>query len=154
VVRPAGPKGGSAKIEITPAQAKPLGVRRLSPVAITIRGHRFRTSMTPTGDGGFYMVLNRSMRETTSVGHGDRILVMVELDTEPRAVDVPPELARALRRSRRAAREFERIAPSHRREYAAYVDEAKRPETRERRARRSIEMLEELAAKQSPSGRP
>ena len=54
-------------------------------------------------------------------------------------VDVPAELDAALSGDARAA--FDALAASHRREYAEWVAEAKRPETRVRRAERAVEML-------------
>lgn len=56
---------------------------------------------------------------------------------------VPPELARALGKSRRARQTFEAFSPSHRREYIQWITEAKREETRERRVETTIEWLEE-----------
>ena len=56
---------------------------------------------------------------------------------------VPPELARALGKSRKARQTFEAFSPSHRREYIQWITEAKREETRERRVETTIEWLEE-----------
>lgn len=54
---------------------------------------------------------------------------------------VPKELEDALRGAR-LWQAFESLPLSHRREHATYVAEAKKPETRERRAQRSIGMIE------------
>lgn len=54
---------------------------------------------------------------------------------------VPAELKDALERSPAAQREFDRWPPSHRKEAAEYVLEAKRPETRVRRAQKCVEMI-------------
>jgi uncharacterized protein YdeI (YjbR/CyaY-like superfamily) len=54
---------------------------------------------------------------------------------------VPDELARALKRNRKAAAFFEGLAPGYRRRFIAWVATAKRPETRDRRVRKSIELL-------------
>ena len=62
-------------------------------------------------------------------------------ERKPRAHDVPPELADALRRDARAREAFDRLAPSHRREYATWIAEAKREQTRRRRAEQAVEML-------------
>ncbi len=61
----------------------------------------------------------------------------------PRPVAVPPELAAALRRSRKARETFESFSPSHKREYIEWITEAKREETREKRLATTIEWLEE-----------
>lgn len=61
----------------------------------------------------------------------------------PRPVTVPPDLAAALRRSRKARDTFESFSPSHKREYIEWITEAKREETREKRLATTIEWLEE-----------
>lgn len=55
---------------------------------------------------------------------------------------VPAELDAALAKNLAAAENFRNLAPSHRGMYAAWVSSAKRPETRQERAERSIGFLE------------
>jgi uncharacterized protein YdeI (YjbR/CyaY-like superfamily) len=55
--------------------------------------------------------------------------------------EVPEELGTALKRNRRAAAFFESLAPGYRRQFIAWVATAKRPETRKKRVRKSIELL-------------
>lgn len=67
-------------------------------------------------------------------------------DKDPRpaiSFDVPPGLERALSRNKKAKETFEKLAPSHRRHYIAWVAVAKRPETKERRIAESIALLEQ-----------
>lgn len=54
---------------------------------------------------------------------------------------VPPELAAALKSSEPARAAFEAFRPSHRREYIVWIADAKRPETRARRAAQAIEWI-------------
>jgi uncharacterized protein YdeI (YjbR/CyaY-like superfamily) len=66
----------------------------------------------------------------------------MRVDTERLPNDVvPPELESRLRRSKKARAAWEALAPSHRREYVGHINEAKRSETRERRADAAIEQL-------------
>jgi uncharacterized protein YdeI (YjbR/CyaY-like superfamily) len=65
----------------------------------------------------------------------------LELDTEPREVDVPADLEAALDGEAKAA--FERMSYTHRKEYADWIEEAKRPETRARRVGKAVEMIRE-----------
>lgn len=58
-------------------------------------------------------------------------------------VSVPPELAKALLRHPDAKAAFDAFSPSHRREYAEWITEAKKPETKERRVQQALEMLAE-----------
>jgi uncharacterized protein YdeI (YjbR/CyaY-like superfamily) len=57
-------------------------------------------------------------------------------------VVVPIELKQALARSPKAKAEFEKFPPSHQREVVGYIIEAKKPETRERRAAKTVDLLE------------
>jgi uncharacterized protein YdeI (YjbR/CyaY-like superfamily) len=66
----------------------------------------------------------------------------VEAPKTRRPVEVPPALAAALRKKARARKTFEALAPSHRREYAEWIAEAKRPDTVTRRIAKTIELLE------------
>jgi uncharacterized protein YdeI (YjbR/CyaY-like superfamily) len=56
-------------------------------------------------------------------------------------IEIPKELREALASDAAARAVFEKLPPSHRREYAGYVAEAKQASTRERRARKTLEML-------------
>ncbi len=56
-------------------------------------------------------------------------------------VAIPSELADALAASPDAKAAFERLPPSHRREHAEFVAQAKREETRRRRAGQTVERL-------------
>ncbi len=61
--------------------------------------------------------------------------------TQPPPV-IPIELKRALARSPRAKAAFAKFPPSHQREVIGYIVEAKKPETRERRAAKTVALLE------------
>jgi uncharacterized protein YdeI (YjbR/CyaY-like superfamily) len=61
--------------------------------------------------------------------------------SDERELDLPDELAAALAEDPAARAAFDALAVSHRREYANWVAEAKRPETRTRRAGRALQML-------------
>jgi len=54
---------------------------------------------------------------------------------------VPPELKKALAADKKAAAEFRRLAPAQRKYFVAWVAEAKKSETRVRRADKAIQML-------------
>ena len=54
---------------------------------------------------------------------------------------IPLELRAALDRAPEAAKAFEDLSPSCRREYLEWIGSAKRPETRERRIGQAVEMI-------------
>jgi bifunctional DNA-binding transcriptional regulator/antitoxin component of YhaV-PrlF toxin-antitoxin module len=104
----------------------------------TLNGTPFRGRLSVYG-GATYLGLRREIREAAGIEVGDVVDVVLERDDEPREVQVPAELEAALTADARAA--FDALAFTHRREYAEWVGEAKRPETRARRAARAVEML-------------
>jgi uncharacterized protein YdeI (YjbR/CyaY-like superfamily) len=85
--------------------------------------------------------LNRAVRQASGVEAGDTVEVNIELDTAPREVEVPEALANALAEDAEARAAFDRLAYTQRKEYARWIDEAKRDETRRRRLAQALEML-------------
>jgi uncharacterized protein YdeI (YjbR/CyaY-like superfamily) len=70
--------------------------------------------------------------------------VTVEKKKTPRpTLPVPPELAAALAKNKRARTNFEAMPPSHQREYNEWIGEAKREETRAARVTQAIEWIAE-----------
>jgi hypothetical protein len=107
------------------------------PVKVTIRGYTWRT--TPgVYDRVGHVVVNRAAKAATGVDAGDRVRVRMELDTEPRSVAIPRDLAAALAADPPAKKAFASMSFTHRREYVEWVEEAKRPETRERRVAATV----------------
>jgi uncharacterized protein YdeI (YjbR/CyaY-like superfamily) len=91
--------------------------------------------------GGFIVGLNREVREGAGVKAGDHVEVTLELDTAPREVEVPAALATALAADAQAKAAFDGMAFTHRKEYARWVAEAKRDETRQRRVQQALDMI-------------
>ncbi|MEI6877127.1 MAG: YdeI/OmpD-associated family protein [Spirochaetota bacterium] len=69
--------------------------------------------------------------------------VVCHLDREPRPVLPPEELERALEGDEAATRAWEVLAPSRRKEFARWIEEGKKKETREARAAKALLMLRE-----------
>jgi len=59
------------------------------------------------------------------------------------APEVPAELAAALKKNRAATKVFAGFSPSCQREYADWITEAKRPETKEKRVAQAVEWIAE-----------
>jgi hypothetical protein len=115
------------------------GAKRF-PVVATINGYTWRTTVTRMG-GEFLLGLNREVRAGAGAEAGDKVRVTIELDAEPRAVEVPERLAAALASDKKAQAAFDRMSFTHRKEYARWITDAKRDETRERRVRQAVEMI-------------
>ena len=110
------------------------------PVAGTINGVPFRTRIAVYG-GQSVLGLTNAIRQQAGVVQGDEVEIELERDDAPREIQLPPELDAALSGDTRAR--FDALSFTHRREYAEWVAEAKRPETRERRAAQTVEKLRE-----------
>jgi uncharacterized protein YdeI (YjbR/CyaY-like superfamily) len=109
-------------------------------VRATVNGYTWRTSVARM-HGEFLVGLNREVRTAAGVEAGDTVEAALELDTEPREVDVPDALVEALAGDEAARAAFEELAFTHRKEYARWIAEAKRDETRQRRVEKALEML-------------
>jgi hypothetical protein len=111
-----------------------------APVVVTVNGHAFRTTTMRYGDVDL-IGLNREVREATGLGAEARAVFEVAVDTQPREVEVPDPFAAALRGDVVARDAFNTLSYTHRREYARWIAEAKREDTRERRVARAVELL-------------
>jgi uncharacterized protein YdeI (YjbR/CyaY-like superfamily) len=98
--------------------------------------------VAPRG-GRFLVPLSAENRAAAGVAGGDEVEVELEVDTEPRKVAVPADLAAALSGNESARRVFEGLAYSHQLRHVLAVEAAKAPETRQRRIDKTLEMLRE-----------
>jgi len=110
-------------------------------VRAMIAGIPYRGSLMPMGDGTYCLGVLKSIQERAGVGQGDAIPIELELDTEARTVSVPDDLAKALARDPKASAAWERLSFTNKNEIARSLEEAKKPETRERRLTLAIRNL-------------
>jgi len=137
------PRGPAAAVVLDDEQVATVGEgAKRFPVRATVNGFTWRTTVTRMR-GEFLLGLNREVRDSAGVEAGDTVRVTIELDTEPREVEIPPALTAALSANPDARAAFERLAFTHRKEYARWIGEAKRKETQDRRVARALEMLRE-----------
>lgn len=109
-----------------------LGAGKRPRVTVTLNGYSYRTTISPYA--GFYALpLAAVHRIAAGLEAGDRVDVTLELDTAPRTVDVPDDLAAALASVPGAREAFDKLAFSYRKEHVRAVTEAKQAATRERR---------------------
>ena len=114
-----------------------LGAGRRPAVRVTIGGHTYRSSVAARG-GRFLLPLSAENRQGAGVAAGDEVEVDLELDTEPREVAVPPDLARALDDDPDARRVFDGLPYSHRLRWVLSVEDAKTEQTRQRRIEKAV----------------
>jgi hypothetical protein len=117
-----------------------LGSHRRPPVRVTVGAHTYRTTVAPMG-GAYFVPLSAENRNLAGVAAGNRVDVEIELDTAPREVTVPAELADALEREPGVRRAFDALSTSRRREHARQVETAKAEATRQRRIAKVLDEL-------------
>ena len=111
-----------------------------APIRGTVNGAPFRSTVAIYGGVG-YLGVTKALREAAGAGIGDEVDVEIELDDAPREVEVPAELAAVLERDPEAAAAFEKLSYTHQKEYARWIAEAKRAETKQRRVAKAAQML-------------
>jgi len=119
-----------------------LGPSKRPAVLVTVGSHTYRSTVAVM-DGEFMLPVSAEVREHAGVAAGDEVDVELELDTAPREVTLPDDLARALADDREARRFYDGLSYSNQRRHVLAVEGAKTPETRERRIAKAVEMLRE-----------
>lgn len=126
-------------IEIPEEVITALGKGKKPPVKVTLNGYTYRTTVAVMG-GKFLIPLSAEHRNAAGVQGGEVVEVTIELDTEPRTVTVPDDLAQALSEAGVKAA-FDALAYSVRKEHVRQVESAKTAETRSRRIARIVANL-------------
>lgn len=134
-------RGGGAYVAVPFDVAEVFGQRGTVRVRGRVDDFEFESSVAPMGGGQHVLGLHKATREAIGKGIGDKVHVVIERDTRERVVSVPPDLDRALDASPAARENFNNFAFTHRKEYVAWIESAKRQETRERRIAQAIEKL-------------
>jgi hypothetical protein len=136
------PRGPAGAIVLTDEQVAVFAAGKTFPVRVTANGTTVAARVARMG-GENLLGLSKKLRADLGVEIGDAIDVVIALDAAPREVEVPPALAAALAGDATAKAAFEALAPSHRKEYARWIGEAKRDETRKSRVEDALRMLRE-----------
>ena len=119
-----------------------LGSSQRPPVSVTINGYTYRSTIAAYR-GVFMLPVSAEVRAAAGVSAGDVIDADVELDSAPRVVVVPSDFAAALEADADARRFFDSLSYSNKRRFVLSIDDAKTPETRQRRIDKSVGQLRE-----------
>jgi hypothetical protein len=116
-----------------------LGQGKKPKVVVSLKGYSYRSTVAVMG-GKFMLPLAKEHRDKAGVKGGDKVEVTLEVDDAPREVEVPKDLAAALKKAgARAA--FDKLAFTHRKEHVRAIEEAKAAETRARRIEKAVAMV-------------
>ncbi len=131
----------STGIMIPPAIVEGLGAGKKPPVNVTLNGtYTYRNTVAVMG-GDYWVGVAAEHREKSGVKGGDKIEVELALDTAPREITVPEDVAAALAKDKVARTAFDKLSYSHKRQHVLAIEGAKAADTRARRVGKTIEML-------------
>jgi hypothetical protein len=129
-------------IQVPDEVLEALGAGKRPAVKVTVNGYSYRSTVASMG--GVAMVsLSAEHRAGAGVAGGDEVEVDLELDSAPREVEVPPDLAAALDAEPAARSTFDGLSYSNKSWHVLQVTGAKTDETRQRRIARSVEVLKQ-----------
>jgi hypothetical protein len=131
--------GNNTGIEVPAANIAELGSSRKPAVLVTVAGYSYQSTVAVM-DGKYMIALSKAHREAAKIQGGDLVEVRLELETAPRVVDVPEELANALNKANLRQR-FDALSPSKRKECVRQVLQAKSEETKTKRIEKIISSL-------------
>ena len=136
--------GNGRWVAVPPDISAEFGSRR-EPVRGSVNGVPYRSRLAVYG-GYNYLGFTAAIRKQAGIELGDLLEIEIEADPAPRTVTLPPALASALGQDAEARAAFDQLAFTHRREYATWVAEAKREQTRERRVAQVLQRIRPAAA--------
>ena len=147
-------KMNSAFLVVPLDAVKAFGKKGRIAVAGTIDSVPFRSSIFPAMGmlqrpelaGKHFLVVNRQMREALGKGAGETVTASMEQDAKPRTVTLPKDFREALQ-SRGLFAGFQKLAYTHKKEYAEWISEAKKQETRARRLEQALVRIAEKIKK-------
>jgi len=108
-------------------------------VKVSLNGYTYRSTVAAYGDV-FMLPLSQEHRAAAGVKAGDELEVTLELDTEPRTVEVPDDLAAALEAGGVTAA-FNALSYTMRKEHVRQVTSARAADTRQRRIAKIVANL-------------
>jgi hypothetical protein len=135
--------GNNTGVPVPPEEPERLDGGKRPAVRVTVNGYAYRSTVATMG-GQFLISFSADKRGETGLAGGDPIVVELELDTAPRTVEVPADLATALDEAGlRTA--FDDLAPSHRKAHVTAVESANAEATRARRVAAVVGSVAEKA---------
>ena len=134
------PSGTGTFVLIPPEVAQTLGLKGRPKIRAVIAGHPYRGSLMPSNEG-FCLGVLKTIQQSAGVSRGDAITVELDLDTAPRVIEPPADLAHVLAKDKRASAAWEKLSYTNKREIAMSLEGASRSETRKRRLSSALERL-------------
>jgi Bacteriocin-protection, YdeI or OmpD-Associated/Domain of unknown function (DUF1905) len=134
--------GRGGHVVLVPKEVAATFNSKRPPVLAHVNGVEYRSRLAVYG-GQSYLGLRKDLLRQLGVGIGDQLEIELAEDHEERVVVEPPELTEALADNPTAQAAYQKLPFTHRNEYARWIDEGKKPETRADRVAKTIKRLTE-----------
>lgn len=139
------PSGNATAVEVPEVVTQSLGSGARPPVRITINGHTWRSRIAVMR-GSSLIGISASNREASGIKLGELIEITVDLDSEPRVVELPADLAAAFSASKKLRATVESLPFGLKRKHVATIEDSKSETTRQRRIDKLVAELQDSAA--------
>jgi hypothetical protein len=134
--------GSSGYVQVPIDLKRTYGKVNLVPIRATFDGSvEYRGSLANMGGEHAVLIVRKDILAKLGKSPGDMIAVKLVIDTEPRTVDLDDDEQAGIDADAAARETWETLSYSHHREYHLWIEDAKKPETRERRISKMVEML-------------
>ncbi len=134
--------GGGAYVIIPFDVEQEYGKKRVK-IRASINGEPYRGTLVRMGGPDHMLIILKEIRQKIGKSAGDEVAIELEEDLDLRKVEIPPDLLQAVQASPQAQAFFDQLSFTHQKEYVRWVTDAKRPETRLERIRRTVQLLEQ-----------
>jgi uncharacterized protein YdeI (YjbR/CyaY-like superfamily) len=134
------PSGNATAVEIPTDVMRTLGSSPRPLITVTINGHTWRSRVAKMY-GQYLVGISAANRTASGIAEGEIIEIDLKLDTEPRVVSEPSDLAKALNEYPEARATFDRLPYGLKRKHVSSIEEAKTPEVRQRRIAKLVKTM-------------
>jgi bifunctional DNA-binding transcriptional regulator/antitoxin component of YhaV-PrlF toxin-antitoxin module len=135
------PKVNAAFIEFPYPVEEEFGTKGQVKVRVEFDGYEYRGSLAKMGYHCHCVGITQEIRKAIGKEPGDIIQVVLTKDKSPRIIEVPEDLAALLNKNLEVKKYFDDLSYTHKKEYVEWIVSAKKAETREKRLKKTIEML-------------
>lgn len=116
-----------------------LSTRAAVPVSARVNGSEaFRGSLYPVGGGRHYLRVRNQVCKAAGIREGDRVRVQIAVRDRSAEIEIPADLTSALR-SEELVGAFAALPMGKKSYVLRLIEEAVRPETREKRVREAVD---------------
>jgi hypothetical protein len=130
-------KGNNLGIEVPQSVIEQLGAGKRPSVVVKIKNYIYRNTVGVM-DGKFLIPLSSEHRKNVEVTGGETLEIDLEVDEQPRSIEVPETLAARFEDHPIAKAIFDTLAPSNKKKIVALVETAKTEATLNKRLEKII----------------